>query len=120
MSPEVLYRFNYHDYFRCLCKLLFKRSIRRKKIKNISYNASILFRWFFISVICNIEYLHFEVLGLFCGTSFNFDYIYLDVRIVLLLFERRYYTKKNYRDCFNPFGEYYYCCMIEIIERKRL
>lgn len=92
-----------------------KKASDAKKNKNISYNASILFRWFIISDISNIEYLHFEVLGLFCGTSFNFDYIYMDVCIILLLFERRYYTQKNYRDCLNRFGKYYYCSMIEII-----
>ena len=40
---------------------------------------------------------------------------FLDYSVVLPLTSITYYTQKNYRDCLNRFGKYYYCSMIEII-----
>ena len=108
MSREVLYRFNHHDYFRCLWKLLFKKASDAKKIKILVitpafYLGGLLY---LISAILNIYILKF-----------------LDYSVVLPLtsityiwtFVLSYYTQKNYRDCLNRFGKYYYCSMIEII-----
>ena len=61
MSHEVLYRFNYHDYFRCLWKLLFKKSIRRKKLKILVITPAFYLGGFLylISAILNIYILKF-------------------------------------------------------------